>query len=127
MLLAEVARTSEAVAATRSRLAKIDALASCLRRLRPQEVPVAVAYLAGELPHAPIGVGWAAVRDRPAPARAPSLELLEVDAALREIGAATGPGSQARRREVLAGVLSRATEAEQTFLGGLLTGELRQG
>src|SRR5918992_3797928 len=103
MLFEEVARTSEAVAATRSRLAKIDALAACLRRLRPDEVPVAVTYLAGELPHAPIGVGWASLRDRPAPAQAPSLELLEVDAALREIGATTGTGSQARRREVLTG------------------------
>jgi ATP-dependent DNA ligase I len=127
MLLAEVARTSEAVAATRSRLAKIDALAACLRSLRPEEVPVAVAYLAGELPHAPIGVGWASLRDRPESAPEPSLELLEVDAALREIGATSGPGSQARRRDVLAGVLSRATEPEQRFLGGLLTGGLRQG
>jgi len=127
MLLEEVARTSEAVAATRSRLAKIEALAACLRRLRPEEVPVAVAYLAGELPHAPIGVGWASLRDRPAPAQEPSVELLDVDAAFREIGATSGPGSQARRRDVLAGVLSRATEAEQRFLGGLLTGGLRQG
>src|ERR687895_1237562 len=97
MLLDEIARTSATVAGTRSRLAKIDALASCLRRLRPEEVPVAVAYLAGELPHAPIGIGWAALRDRPAPAHEPSLELLEVDAALREIGATTGAGSQSRR------------------------------
>src|ERR671918_168773 len=86
-----------------------------------------VARRAGELPHSPIGVGWASLRDRPAPAQEPSLELLEVDAALREIGAATGPGSQARRRDVLAGVLSRATEPEQRFLGSLLTGGLRQG
>jgi DNA ligase-1 len=127
VLFEEVARTSEAVAATRSRLAKIDALAACLRRLRPEEVPVAVAYLAGELPHAPIGVGWASLRDRPEPAQEPSLELLEVDAALREIGATSGPGSQARRRDVLGGMLARATEPEQRFLGGLLTGGLRQG
>src|ERR687895_1483530 len=127
MLLDEIARTSATVAGTRSRLAKIDALAACLRRLRPEEVPIAVAYLAGELPHAPIGVGWASLRDRPAPAQEASLELLEVDAALREIGGMSGPGSQARRRDVLAGVLARATEPEQRFLGGLLTGGLRQG
>src|SRR5919106_480008 len=95
MLLDEIARTSEAVAATRSRLAKIDALAACLRRLRSEEVPIAVAYLTGELPHAPIGVGWASLRDRPAPAQEPSLELLEVDATLRRIGATSGTGSQA--------------------------------
>ena len=51
MLLAELARTSTDVAATGSRLAKRDALASSLEALRPGEVPVAVAYLSGELPH----------------------------------------------------------------------------
>jgi ATP-dependent DNA ligase I len=127
MLLDELAQTSATVAATRSRRAKTEALADCLRRLLPEEVPVAVAYLAGELPHAPIGVGWASLRERPAPAAQPSLELLEVDATLREIGATAGAGSQARRRELLTGVLARATEPEQRFLGGLLTGGLRQG
>jgi ATP-dependent DNA ligase I len=127
MLFYELARTSGAVAGTASRLAKVDAIASCLRRLRPEEVPVAVAYLAGELPHAPIGVGWASLRDRPAPAPGPSLELLEVDATLRRIGAASGAGSQARRRNLLGDLLARSTEGEQRFLSGLLSGELRQG
>jgi DNA ligase 1 len=127
MLLEEVARTSAAVAGTSARLAKRDALADCLRRLEPDEIPVAVAYLAGELPHAPIGVGWAALRELPPAAPSPTLELLEVDAALRRIGQATGPGSQALRRQLLTELLSRATEPEQRFLVALLIGELRQG
>ena len=127
MLLADLARTSADVAETSARSAKRDALAALLGALRPDEVPVAVAYLSGELPHAPIGVGWAALRERPAPAAEPSLELLEVDAALRRIGETTGRGSQALRRSQLADLLGRATEAEQRFLAGLLTGELRQG
>jgi DNA ligase-1 len=127
VLLADVASTSAAVAATRSRLAKREALADCLRRLEPEEVAVAVAYLAGELPHDPIGVGWAALRELPPPAGGPTLELPEVDAALRGIGAAAGPGSQAARRGLLRDLFARATEPEQRFLAGLLRGELRQG
>jgi DNA ligase-1 len=127
VLLEEVARTSEAVAGTSARLAKIDAIASCLRRLEPDEVPVAVAYLAGELPHAPIGVGWAALRELPAPAATATLTVLEVDAALRHLGATTGAGSQAARRALLADLLGKATQIEQRFLVGLLLGELRQG
>jgi DNA ligase-1 len=127
VLLADLASTSTAVAATSSRLKKRDALASCLARLEPQEVRIAVAYLAGELPHGPIGVGWAALRERPAPAPAATLELVQVDGALRELGAATGPGSQALRRDALARLLGSATEEEQAFLAGLLLGGLRQG
>jgi ATP-dependent DNA ligase I len=127
VLLEEVARTSEAVAGTPARLGKTDAIASCLRRLQPDEVAVAVAYLSGELPHAPIGVGWAAVRQLPPAASTSTLTLLDVDAALRRLGETTGPGSQAARRELLALTLGRATETEQRFLVALLCGELRQG
>ena len=127
MLLDEIARTSAAVAETSARSAKGAALASCLRDARPDEAPIAVAYLSGILPHGPIGVGWAALRDLPPPAERPSLELLEVDAALRAIGAASGAGSQAARRRAVAELFSRATEPEQRFLRALLHGELRQG
>jgi DNA ligase 1 len=127
MLLDELARTSTAVADTPARLEKVALLAALLRRLRPDEVAVAVAYLSGELPHGSIGVGWAALRDVPSPAAAPSLGVLEVDAALRRVGAASGPGSQALRRAELRALFERATEPEQRFLRGLLLGELRQG
>ncbi|HSL64190.1 MAG TPA: hypothetical protein VK874_05975, partial [Gaiellaceae bacterium] len=109
MLLDELARTSAAVAGTSSRLAKVDALAALLRRLRPEEVPIAVAYLAGSLPHDPVRVGWASLREQPPPAPSATLELLEVDATLRRIGEAAGAGSQARRRGLLDGLLARAT------------------
>jgi DNA ligase-1 len=127
MLLDEIARTSAAVAETSARSAKVAALAASLRDARPDEAPIAVAYLSGTLPHGPIGVGWAALRDLPPPAGSPSLELLEVDAALRAIGAASGSGSQAARRRAVAELFSRATEPEQRFLRALLHGELRQG
>jgi DNA ligase-1 len=128
MLLEEIAGTSTAVAATPARLAKIDLLAAALRRLRPEEVPVAVAYLSGELPQGSIGVGWAALRAVPPPAPLPSsLELLEVDEALSRLLTTAGKGSQESRRRTLSELFGRATEEEQRFLKALLIGELRQG
>ncbi|HXF56857.1 MAG TPA: ATP-dependent DNA ligase [Actinomycetota bacterium] len=128
MRLDELVRTSTAVAATPSRLAKVELLADLLRRSRPEEAPVAVAYLSGELPGGTVGVGWASLRDLPPPAPPPAtLELLEVQTALERLRATVGPGSQRRRREVLAAMFGRATEGEQRFLTGLLLGELRQG
>jgi DNA ligase-1 len=128
MRLDELAAVSRGVAETRARLSKIDRLAAFLRRLRPDEVPVAVAYLSGVLPQGTIGVGWATLRDLPPAAPPPpTLELLEAHAALDRIRDATGPGSQGRRREAVAALFGRATDGERTFLAGLLMGELRQG
>jgi DNA ligase-1 len=128
VLLDEIARTSASVADTRSRLAKIGLLASCLGRSRPDEIPVAVAYLSGVLPQGTIGVGWASLRDLPQPAPSlATLELLEVHAAFERIRLAVGSGSQAARRGALADLFGRATEPERRFLSGLLLGELRQG
>ncbi len=127
MLLAEVAQASTDVAETSARLGKVRRLADSLARLRPDEVRVAVAYLSGVLPQGSIGVGWAALRDLPAAASSPSLELLDVDATAARVAAISGKGSQAVRRAELANLYRRATEAEQRFLTGLLLGELRQG
>jgi ATP-dependent DNA ligase I len=127
VLLSEIVATSDAVSADTSRLAKVEHLAGCLRRLHPDEVEVAVAFLSGELRQRQIGVGWASLRDPPAPAEAPSLRVLDVDQAFEEIGRQAGAGSQAARRRLLAGLLGRATLDEQRFLGRLLSGELRQG
>ncbi len=127
MLLEEVAAASGDVAATSSRLQKVERLSAVLAQLRPEEVPIAVAYLSGALPHGSIGVGWASLREVPAPAAVATLDLVEVDATLRRIGGLSGAGSQAARRDTLQDLFGRATEREQGFLRGLLTGEIRQG
>ena len=80
----------------------MERLAEVLRRLAPAEVAAGVAFLSGELRQRQIGVGWAALRDLPAPAAEPSLTVGEVDAAFERIGGLAGPGSQAARREALA-------------------------
>ena len=127
VLLAEIAEVSRAVATTGARLAKIETLAGALRQAGPLEVPIAVAYLSGELPQRQIGVGWATLRDGFPPADAPTLTLSEVDAGFSAIGAVSGKGSAAARKALVSELFGRATEDEQRFLYGLLSGELRQG
>lgn len=127
MLLAEVAAASADVGATSSRLAKTARIAAVLRDAEQGEVAVVVAWLSGELPQRQIGVGWASLRNIPAPAAAPTLSVQDVDAALSRIKAVSGTGSQRRRADELAALFAAATDAEQTFLRRLLAGELRQG
>jgi DNA ligase 1 len=148
MLLETVVRASSAVAAVPGRLAKIETIAAVLRDAPPEEIAVAVCFLSGEITQRQIGVGYAALTDllgpygppvvtdeagaaspasAVAPANVPSLSLAETDAALGEIGARTGPGSQAARRLLLADLLGRATLDERQFLVRLLAGDLRQG
>src|SRR5271170_4540798 len=127
VLLAEIAEVSRAVATTSGRLAKIDMLAAALREAGPLEVPIAVAYLSGELPQRQIGVGWAALREGFPAASSPTLGLSEVDVALSAIGEVAGKGSAAARKALVGELFGRATAAEQRFLFGLLSGELRQG
>ena len=127
MLLTEIAEVSRAVATTGARLAKIETLAGALRQAGPLEVPIAVAYLSGELPQRQIGVGWATLRDGFPPADTPTLTLSDVDAGFSAIGAVSGKGSAAARKALVSELFGRATEDEQRFLYGLLSGELRQG
>jgi ATP-dependent DNA ligase I len=62
------------------------------------------------------------------PAASPApLTLADADAAFAAIGAVTGPGSQAARRDLLAGLFRRATQPEREFLVRLLAGDLGQG
>jgi DNA ligase-1 len=127
VLLADLVATSAAVTATSKRLEKVALIAAALRRLAADEVVPGVAYLSGELRQRQIGVGWAALRDHPAPAAQPTLTIRDVDAALERIGATAGAGSQAARRALIAELFARAVAAEQDFLARLLLGDLRQG
>ncbi|MGN6793793.1 MAG: hypothetical protein ACTHJW_15510, partial [Streptosporangiaceae bacterium] len=180
MLLSAIVTTSAGVAGTSGRKAKIDQIAGLLARVPVDEVPIAVAFLSGDLTQRQIGVGYAALMGLPdsrspwfgspwqsgsgsagapaeaaaedtaavaapaasgaalaevvaeeeahtAPASQASLTLTETDAAFEEIGSLTGPGSQARRRELLASLVGRATESERQFLVRLIAGDLRQG
>jgi len=127
MRFVDLAATSAAVTATPARRAKIDLLAAALRQLDPDEIEAGAAYLSGELRQRQIGVGWASLRDHPPPAAEPRLTVSQVDTALAGIGIQSGPGSQARRRELVGALFAAATADEQRMLMGLISGELRQG
>ena len=107
MLLATLVETSSAVAATRSRKAKVEALAELLRSLDPDEVEVAVGFLTGVPRQGRIGVGWrTAYRQDVEPAAEPSVEILEVDGILTELAGTSGAGSQAARQALLTDLFS---------------------
>ncbi len=128
MLLNDLVETSNAVASTRSRTAKVNAIAALLRRLDGEEVGVATGFLAGEPRQGRIGIGWATLSSLDAaPAKQPSLTILEIDAMLDTIAATTGSGSGEKRAAVLRDVFARATMTEADFLRRLLLGDLRQG
>jgi DNA ligase-1 len=128
MLLDELVRTTDAVAATRSRLAKVDALAGLLRRLDPGDIAAAVGLLIAKPRQGRVGIGWrgmtAALGE---PAAEPSLTVADLDAALDRLLAAAGAGSAAERAATLRTLTAAATEREQAFISGVLLGELRTG
>ena len=127
-LLADVVTASRELAGTSSRSQKVAILAELLRRLDADEIPVAVGFLAGVPRQGRVGVGYSMVYGIECePARAPSLTVLDLDRAITEVGETTGSGSAARRKELLLGLLGRATEEEAGFVKRLFTGELRQG
>ncbi|WP_435741382.1 ATP-dependent DNA ligase [Nocardioides sp. SYSU DS0663] len=134
MLLADVVATSQAVAATRSRKAKVTAVAELLRRLVPvegdrdrDEAATVVAYVAGALRQRRTGLGWRSLTTLPAPAAEPSLTVLGVHQQFERIAGIGGAGSQAVRATAVADLFGRATADEQHWLRGLVTGEVRQG
>ena len=127
MLLAELVATSTAVAATRSRKAKVAALAELLGRVGADELEVVVSYLGGALRQRRTGLGWRGVSALPAPADEPSLTVLEVDAAFEAMSRLSGAGSQLARKEAVADLFGRATAAEQAWLRAIVTGNVRQG
>ncbi|MDF2050861.1 ATP-dependent DNA ligase [Arthrobacter sp. Cr_A7] len=128
MLLDELVTTTDAVASTRSRLAKVDLLAGLLRRLEPAEIPAAVGLLIARPRQGRVGIGWrgmtAAMGE---PAAEPGLTVADVDAALDRLLAAAGAGSAAERAATLRELTAAATEREQSFIAGVLLGELRTG
>ncbi|HEV2891772.1 MAG TPA: ATP-dependent DNA ligase [Frankiaceae bacterium] len=127
MLLSEVARTSDEVAATRSRSAKVALLAGCLRAASADDVAVVVSYLSGELTQRRTGVAYRSLADLPGPCEEPVLTVREVDETFDRIAACAGAGSVAERRRLLGSLFERATATERRLLVGLVAGELRQG
>ncbi|MHC3474603.1 ATP-dependent DNA ligase [Streptomyces sp. 7R007] len=127
MLLARLAQVSQEVAATSARSRKIALLAELFRDTEADDVPIVIPYLAGRLPQGRLGVGWKVLGRPVAPAAEPTLTVREVDVLLTDLAKVSGAGSQAERTRLVGELLSAATESEQRFLFGLISGEVRQG
>jgi ATP-dependent DNA ligase I len=128
VLFADVVATSAAVAATRSRTAKLTALAELLRQLDADEIAPVIGFLVGDPRQGRIGVGWATVFSVDVvPAAEPSLAVLDVDRALSALAAMSGSGSGRARQDLLGDLFGRATAPESDFLRRLFGGEMRQG
>jgi DNA ligase-1 len=127
VLLADVVAASREVAGTSARTRKVDVIAELLRRTGPDEAPVVVPWLSGELRQRRTGVGWATLKDTPAAAASPSLSVAEVDREFAALAELSGAGSAGERRRRVHALFARATAEEQQLLRGLVSGELRQG
>jgi DNA ligase 1 len=128
MLLATVVETSEQVAQTSKRLAKIDLLSALLRQLNGDEIEVVASWLSGQIRQGRIGIGYATLREvAGVPAETPQLQVLEVDQTLQKVAAVSGAGSVQQRLELVHQLFARATAHERQFLFKLFGGELRQG
>jgi DNA ligase 1 len=127
-LLADVVAASREVAETSSRSRKVAILAELLGRLQPEEIPLAVGFLAGVPRQGRVGVGYSTIYGiEPPPAATASLTIDDLDRAIAEVQGTRGSGSAAERRRILGELLGRATEPEAGFVKRLFTGELRQG
>lgn len=128
MLLDTLVATTETVASTRSRLAKVDALAALLSALEPDEIAPAVGFLVGKARQGRVGVGWRGLSGAMGePAAEPTLTVDDLDRLLDALGALAGSGSAAERTRTLRAFTARATAGEQDFIARVLLGEMRTG
>jgi DNA ligase-1 len=127
MLLRDLVETSGVVAATRSRKAKVAAIAERLAQAEVEELPVVTAYVGGTILQRRTGVGWRGLSSLPDPAEEPSVTPLEVHETLDRLAAMSGAGSQELRASGVRDLFSRLTHDEQRWLRGVLTGNVRQG
>ena len=132
MRFLDVAQAVEAVASTRSRLAKASTIAALLSSTHTDhQLGVVATWLSGTTRQGRLGVGWSTLYRSGDPllgeATDSSLSVDEVDDLFSTLAATSGGGSVASRQNALAAVFVRATPSEATLLTGLISGELRQG
>ena len=120
---------------TRSRLTKIALTTDFLRKLSADEIPSAVAFLAGRRFPASdprvLEVSWATVssllQSAGNPAIHSTLTILDVARSFATVAEATGTGSRLKKTEALQNLFNRATQKEQEILQKILLGEMRIG
>ncbi len=125
LLFADLARASDRLARTRSRLEKKAILVELLGRTPASEIAAAVGWLVAEPLCGPLGIGpsqLSTLSETPA-AKSASVTLGAVEDALDP--AATGERDERLAR--VASLFAQLTDGERSLLFGALTGSLRQG
>jgi len=120
---------------TRSRLTKIALTTDFLRRLSADEIPSAVAFLAGRpFPASDprvMEVSWATLsallKSAGNTAIHSTLTIADVAHSFAIVAEATGPGSRRKKAEALHDLFGRATDTEQKIIQKILLGEMRIG
>ncbi|HPB72409.1 MAG TPA: ATP-dependent DNA ligase [Phycicoccus sp.] len=128
--LSALVQTVEHLRSTSGRRAKVETLAQLLARTHPDEVEAVVGLLVGRIRQGRIGLGWrtlSAASDAHTPATEPTVTIAEVDAALSQIAALSGPGSTQTRARAVADLFAAATAPERNFLGHSILGDVRTG
>src|SRR2546423_14399855 len=102
MLLKSLVETSNQVAGTSGRLAKITLLADLLKQAGPDEIELAIAYLSGTIRQSKVGVGWATLQKaRSQVATAAGLHVRDVDETLEQVSHTSGKGSAGEKQRLL--------------------------
>jgi|RhiMetdeSRZDD1v2_1073273.scaffolds.fasta_scaffold102505_2 DNA ligase 1 len=128
---AELAALGRRLERLRGRLDKQHEVAGFLRSLSADEIPSAVAFLAGRAfptsdPRV-LGVRGLGRSGRDDDATGPRLTLSDVAEAFAEVAAAAGAGSRRVRDARLAELAARASKDEREFLNRIIGGEMRTG
>ena len=128
MLLSELVTTTDQVAATSSRLAKVEAIAALLRRADADDIAPLVGLLLAAPRQGRLGVGWRGLTALAIEhTTTPTLTIAEVDHAFDTLAHTSGSGSAGVRSGLLHDLAARATAPEWDFLTRAMLGELRTG
>ena len=132
MLFSDVTRVAAEVAATPSRLAKIELLSVLLAQAAPDEVAPLVGLLLGRPRQGRLGVGWASVSSAASRVDGSSavgdpLRISDIDDALTALAQVQGGGSVGRREAILDDLVARASADEIAFLWRVILGDVRTG
>jgi DNA ligase-1 len=144
MLLADVARTSQQVSATSSRLAKVSLIADLLRQCTQQvcdglaptdEVGLTTRYLSGSLRQRRTGIEltspklWTDLQlaSDAGEVKAAQVTVSELDTSMQQASELAGAGSSRARADLFLALVARLSAQERVLVLGLLRGGLRQG
>ena len=141
MLLAEVARTSDQLSETRSRISKVSLIADLLRQCALEvsqgttpadEVALTTRYLSGSLRQRRTGIRWSSLAELPAVPEAGAVDadpvtVSQFDAVMQQASELSGAGSSRLRAVLFLALVDRLTAQERQLVLSLLRGELRHG